>query len=245
MQAGIDEVLMIVTPRDKQAFKRLLGDGSDFGIQISYAFQETPRGLADAFIIGEKFIGSETVCLILGDNLFHGDTFAQNLARNSKLNGGKVFASQVKDPQRYGVIEFDSHGKAISIEEKPKTPKSQFAIPGIYFFDNQVTDIAKYVKPSARGELEITSILNSYLESNKLNVEVLPKGTAWLDTGTAESLHDASSYVRVLEERQGYKIGCPEEIGLENGWIGISDIKHIIQRYGRTEYAQYLQKLVE
>ncbi len=242
--AGIKDILVIVTPRDLDLFKMLLGDGSNFGVNLEYKVQSEPRGLAEAFIIGEDFIKSESVALILGDNLFHGEAFGSELVSIKEIQGATIFASHVKDPQRYGVISFDADGTALLIEEKPKIPKSAYAIPGLYFFDNQVVEIAKTVEFSSRGELEITSILNRYLGDKKLNVKVLPKGTAWLDTGTFESLHDASSYVRVLEERQGYKMGCPEEEAFRRGWISPDKLKEIIIQYGNSPYSRYLEALL-
>ena len=245
LSAGIREILIIVTPKDLESFQLLLGDGRKFGISLNFAVQEEPNGLAEAFLIGEDFIVDDAVALILGDNLFHGGSFENELNILGDINGAIVFASHVKDPQRYGVIEFDSSGKALSIEEKPKFPKSSFAIPGIYFFDNEVVVIAKQVKPSARGELEITSVLKHYLDIDKLNVTILPKGTAWLDTGTFESLHDASSYVRVLEERQGYKMGCPEEVAFLRGLITNEELREIARGYGDTPYARYLSTFLD
>ena len=242
--AGIKDILVIVTPRDLDLFRMLLGDGSNFGVNLEYKVQSEPRGLAEAFIIGEDFIKSESVALILGDNLFHGEAFGSELISIKEIQGATIFASHVKDPQRYGVISFDADGTALLIEEKPKIPKSAYAIPGLYFFDNQVVEIAKTVEFSSRGELEITSILNRYLGDKKLNVKVLPKGTAWLDTGTFESLHDASSYVRVLEERQGYKMGCPEEEAFRRGWISPDKLKEIIIQYGNSPYSRYLEALL-
>jgi glucose-1-phosphate thymidylyltransferase len=242
--AGIKDILVIVTPRDLDLFRMLLGDGSNFGVNLEYKVQSEPRGLAEAFIIGEDFIKSESVALILGDNLFHGEAFGSELVSIKEIQGATIFASHVKDPQRYGVISFDADGTALLIEEKPKIPKSAYAIPGLYFFDNQVVEIAKTVEFSSRGELEITSILNRYLGDKKLNVKVLPKGTAWLDTGTFESLHDASSYVRVLEERQGYKMGCPEEEAFRRGWISTDKLKEIIIQYGNSPYSRYLEALL-
>ena len=242
--AGIREILVIVTPRDLDAFKSLLGDGSNYGVKLSYGIQEEPKGLAEAIIIGSGFIGDESVVLILGDNLFQGEAFGNELELIKEIEGAQIFASHVKDPQRYGVIDFDENEYAISIEEKPKFPKSSYAIPGIYFFDNHVVRKAKNVEVSERGELEITSILNQYLQDNELKVKILPKGTVWLDTGTFESLHDASSYVRVLEERQGYKMGCPEEEAYLRGWISAEKIKEIIIKYGEIPYSIYLSNLI-
>jgi glucose-1-phosphate thymidylyltransferase len=244
MTAGIRDILIIVTPRDVEAFKSLLGDGTNFGLNLVFEVQAEPRGLAEAFIIGEQFIGNDAVALILGDNLFHGEAFGSELESINDISGARIFASHVKDPQRYGVISFDSQGRALSIEEKPKKPNSNYAIPGLYFFDNKVVKFAKNVEFSSRQELEITSVLNEYLLEKNLQVKVLPKGTAWLDTGTFESLHDASSYVRVLEERQGYKMGCPEEEAFLRGWIDEIKLKQIITKYGNSPYATYLESLL-
>jgi glucose-1-phosphate thymidylyltransferase len=244
IMAGLKDILVIATPRDLESYILLLGDGSNFGVNLEFKVQSEPRGLAEAFTIGEDFIESESVALILGDNLFHGEAFGSELSLIREIQGAKIFASHVKDPQRYGVISFDSDGTAILIEEKPKIPKSAYAIPGLYFFDNQVVEIAKTVEFSSRGELEITSILNRYLADKKLNVTVLPKGTAWLDTGTFESLHDASSYVRILEERQGHKMGCPEEEAFRRGWISTDKLKEIIIQYGNSPYSRYLKALL-
>jgi glucose-1-phosphate thymidylyltransferase len=219
MMAGIREVLVISTPDDLPGFQRLLGDGSRIGIQISYAVQPSPDGLAQAFLIGEEFIGSEKVCLVLGDNIFYGTGLGTALKANSEVQGGHIFAYHVTNPQEYGVVEFDKKGLAISIEEKPKTPKSNYAIPGLYFYDNSIVEIAKAIKPSARGELEISSVNEVYLASGKLTVTVLDRGTAWLDTGTVDSLMAAGEFVQVVEKRQGLKIGCIEEIAWRQGFI--------------------------
>jgi glucose-1-phosphate thymidylyltransferase len=242
--AGIREILVIVTPQDLVSFKTLLGDGDKFGVSLSFEVQPEPKGLAQAFIIGENFLNGDSAVLVLGDNLFHGEAFGLELDSIGDIHGAKIFASYVKDPQRYGVIEFDQTGRAISIEEKPQIPKSNYAIPGLYYFDKEVVQIAKEIPYSARGELEITSILQWYLEVDKLHVNVLPRGTAWLDTGTFESLHDASSYVRVLEERQGYKMGCPEEEAFIRGWISPTKMKQVIRDYGSSPYSRYLESVL-
>jgi glucose-1-phosphate thymidylyltransferase len=245
MSAGIREILIITTPEDSAAFQRLLGDGSQLGISITYAVQPTPDGLAQAFIIGEGFIGSDACALVLGDNIFHGTGLGEELKSVANPNGATIFAYRVADPAAYGVVEFDPSGRAISIEEKPASPKSNYAVPGLYFYDNSVVEIAKSVKPSARGELEITAVNNAYLEAENLSVKVLPEGTAWLDSGTFESLHDAASYVRVIEERQGVKVGCPEEVAWRNGWLTTSEIREIGQRLRKSGYGDYLLQLLQ
>jgi len=242
--AGIREILIITTPEDAAAFQRLLGDGSQYGASFNYATQEKPNGLAEAFIIGEEFIAGESVALILGDNIFHGVGLGNQLKEINTKNGATIFAYKVSDPERYGVIEFSSDGKVVSIEEKPTNPKSHFAIPGLYFFDNQVVGIAKNVKPSARGELEITDINEHYLKSGQLTTKVLERGTTWLDTGTIETLHAASSYVQIIEERQGSKISCLEEIAWTNGWIDSEHLKQIGLSYGSNLYGLYLLNLL-
>jgi glucose-1-phosphate thymidylyltransferase len=244
MSAGIREILIITTPEDSAAFQRLLGDGSQLGVSITYAVQATPDGLAQAFIIGEKFIGLDTCALVLGDNIFHGTGLGRELQSVTNPVGATIFAYHVADPAAYGVVEFDSSGLAISIEEKPVKPKSHFAVPGLYFYDNSVVAIAKSVKPSLRGELEITTVNNAYLESGNLSVKVLPEGTAWLDSGTFESLHDAASYVRVIEERQGIKVGCPEEVAWRNGWLSNSEVLTAAKKLKKSGYGEYLQKLI-
>jgi glucose-1-phosphate thymidylyltransferase len=244
MLAGIREVLIITTPEDQAGFKRLLGDGSHLGIDLSYEVQEKPEGLAQAFTIGEKFIGKEDVCLVLGDNIYYGQGFTPKLkdavkrARDGR--GATVFGYQVKDPERFGVVEFDEGMKALSIEEKPIKPKSHFAVTGLYFYDNRVIDIAKNVQPSERGELEITCVNNAYLESGNLNVELLGRGFAWLDTGTHESLLQAAQFVETLEKRQGYKVACLEEIAFNQGWLSSAALEKIALTMSKNAYGEYL-----
>ena len=246
MLAGIQDVLIISTPDDIEGFKRLLGDGSDFGIRLSYAVQPSPDGLAQAFIIGESFIGDSNVCLVLGDNIFYGQGFTPLLRQAvSRQKGATVFGYQVKDPERFGVVEFDENKRAISLEEKPKTPKSHFAVTGLYFYDNDVIQIAKEVEPSERGELEITTVNQKYLERGDLNVELLGRGFAWLDTGTHESLLEAAHFVETLEKRQGYKVACLEEIALNNGWLSNEEVLKIGQSMSKNSYGQYLISLVD
>lgn len=246
MLAGIREILLISTPDDILGYQRLLGDGSDFGINLSYAIQPSPDGLAQAFIIGEQFIGNDSVCLVLGDNIFYGQGFTPMLRQAAQCKkGSTVFGYQVKDPERFGVVEFDENKRAISIEEKPTKPKSQFAVTGLYFYDNEVVRIAKKVKPSARGELEITSINQTYLERGELNVQLLGRGFAWLDTGTHESLLEAGHFVETIEKRQGYKVACLEEIAFHNGWLSVSDLQRIGKSLSKNSYGQYLLSLVE
>jgi glucose-1-phosphate thymidylyltransferase len=244
MMAGIREVLVISTPDDLPGFKRLLGDGSRIGIEISYAEQPSPDGLAQAFLIGEEFIGSEKVCLVLGDNIFYGTGLGTALKANSEVQGGHIFAYHVTNPQEYGVVEFDKNGLAISIEEKPKNPKSNYAIPGLYFYDNSIVEIAKAIKPSARGELEISSVNEEYLASGELTVTVLDRGTAWLDTGTVDSLMAASEFVQVVEKRQGLKIGCIEEIAWRQGFIDSKALLAIATPLAKSGYGHYLIDLV-
>lgn len=247
MLAGIRDILIITTPEDQAAFKRLLGNGSGFGIKLSYEVQHTPDGLAQAFIIGEDFIGSEEVCLVLGDNIYYGQGFTPKLKeaveRAKKGLGATVFGYQVKDPERFGVVEFDSHMKVVSIEEKPQWPKSNYALTGLYFYDNKVIDIAKEIAPSDRGELEITSVNQAYLNLGCLNVELLGRGFAWLDTGTHDSLLEASSFVQTIEHRQGNKIACLEEIAFQNGWIDRESILTAGNSLKKIEYGQYLLNL--
>jgi len=241
MLAGIKDILVITTPEDNENFKRLLGNGNQWGIKISYAIQEKPRGLAEAFIIGEKFIGKDSVCLILGDNIFYGQGFTPILKKAVNLkDGAVVFGYQVQDPHRFGVVEFDKEGNILSIEEKPKHPKSNVAVTGLFFYDNEVIKIAKDVKPSKRGELEITSINQEYLKRGKLKVKLLGRGFTWLDTGTYESLLEASEFVRTIEKRQGYMIACLEEIAFNNGWVNKEDLIQLAKPLIKTEYGKYL-----
>lgn len=244
MMSGIQEILIITTPEDSAAFQRLLGDGSHVGCQISYAVQPSPDGLAQAFIIGEEFIGKDKVALVLGDNIFYGSGLQKTLQANTNPDGGVVFAYHVTDPERYGVVEFDANQKAISIEEKPTQPKSNYAVPGLYFYDNEVVEIAKNIKPSVRGELEITDVNNEYLKRGQLQVAILNRGTAWLDTGTHQSLLQAAQFVEVIEERQGLKIGCIEEIAYRNGFIGKEKLLEAAAKLGKSGYGAYLRRLV-
>ena len=243
LSAGIQEILIISTESDTPHFKKLLGDGSQIGCSIQYAIQEHPNGLAEAFIIGEEFIGSDKVALILGDNIFYGSGLNQALSGHRTVDGGVIFAYHVQDPQRYGVVEFDENNKAVSIEEKPTNPKSNFAVPGIYFYDNQVVEIAKNIAPSARGELEITDVNKAYLEKGKLNVQILDKGTAWLDTGTFDSLMQASHFVQVIEQRQGLKIGCVEEVAFKMGYIDKQQLDKLAEPLLKSGYGTYLKQL--
>ena len=245
MLAGIQEILIISTPEDLPSYQKLLGDGSNFGINLEYAQQPSPDGLAQAFIIGEEFIGEDSVCLILGDNIFWGHGFTSSLEKAaSKSSGATVFGYQVNDPERFGVVEFDQNNKAISIEEKPQNPKSNFALTGLYFYDNDVIEIAKTIKPSNRGELEITSINQAYLEQGRLDVELLGRGFAWLDTGTFDSLLEASMFVATIEKRQGYKIACIEEIAWNNRWITSEKVLEISYNYSKNNYGKYLFDLI-
>jgi glucose-1-phosphate thymidylyltransferase len=243
--AGIKEILIITTPEDLPSFQRLLGDGSQYGVSFEYATQDKPNGLAEAFIIGEEFIAGENVALILGDNIFHGVGLGKQLKDIENKEGATIFAYKVADPERYGVVEFASDGKVISIEEKPNNPKSKFAVPGLYFYDNQVVGISKGVKPSARGELEITTINEHYLKAGQLTTIVLERGTTWLDTGTIQTLHAASSYVQIIEERQGSKTSCLEEISWRNGWISNSKLQELATSYGNNPYEIYLNSLID
>ncbi|HEY9991143.1 TPA: glucose-1-phosphate thymidylyltransferase RfbA [Neisseria meningitidis] len=247
MLAGIRDVLVITTPEDNDAFRRLLGDGSDFGIQISYAIQPSPDGLAQAFLIGEEFIGDDSVCLVLGDNIFYGQHFSQSLkeaAASVETKGATVFGYQVKDPERFGVIEFDENFKALSIEEKPKQPKSDWAVTGLYFYDNRAVEFAKQIKPSARGELEITDLNRMYLEDGSLSVQILGRGFAWLDTGTHESLHEAASFVQTVQNIQNLHIACLEEIAWRNGWLTKKNVETRAKPLEKTAYGQYLLRLI-
>lgn len=244
MSAGIRNILIITTPPDVDAFRKLLGDGSQFGVNIEFATQSSPEGLAQAFLIGENFIGNGGCSLVLGDNLFHGYALSETLQTIGTPSGALIFAYKVSNPREYGVVEFDDKGQAITIEEKPLNPKSKFAVPGLYFYDNDVIAIAKDVKPSARGELEITSVNREYLERGKLKVQILPEGTAWLDSGTFASLHDASNYVRIVDERQGVKVGCPEEVAWRQGWLSDSDLELAATRLKNSGYGDYLGKLL-
>ena len=241
MLAGIKEILIITTPEDRSQFKKLLGDGSQWGCSLQYAIQEIPNGLAQAFVIGEKFIGKEPVALVLGDNIFYGSGFSTLLQRSASPDGAVIFAYQVSDPERYGVVEFDKDLNAVSIEEKPKKPKSHYAVPGLYFYDNNVVAIAKNIKPGARGEYEITDVNRTYLKNKKLKVGVLDRGVAWLDTGTFDSLHDASEYVRVIEKRQGFKIGCPEEVAYRMNYIDKKALLQLADNFKKSGYGEYLK----
>ena len=241
MLTGIEDILIITTPEDQQQFKRLLGDGSQWGCNLQYEMQENPNGLAQAFVIGEKFIGTDAVALVLGDNIFYGSGFSQLLQKSASPDGAVIFAYPVSDPERYGVVEFDKELNAISIEEKPSKPKSNYAVPGLYFYDNTVVDIAKNIAPSSRGEYEITDVNRKYLVDKKLKVAVLDRGFAWLDTGTFESLHDASEFVRVIEKRQGFKIGCLEEIAYRMGFIDKEQLLQLAKKFEKSGYGEYLK----
>ena len=244
MLTGIREILIITTPQDQGSFMRLLGDGSRYGVSFTFAVQENPEGLAQAFLIGERFIGAGSSALILGENIFYGSALGAQLKELREPSGALIFAYKVKDPERYGVIEFDSTGKVTSIEEKPLKPKSQYATPGLYFYDNQVVDIAKSVKPSARGELEITSVNQEYLKAGKLQAKVLERGTAWLDTGTFDSLNSASSFIQIIEERQGQKVSCLEEVAWRNSLISDSELAARADEYKSSPFASYLRNLL-
>ncbi|MBK1894410.1 glucose-1-phosphate thymidylyltransferase RfbA [Chryseobacterium paridis] len=243
--AGIRDILIITTPHDQEGFIKLLGDGSQIGCNIEYVVQPSPDGLAQAFILGDSFIGDDSAALVLGDNIFYGSEMGTLLKNKTNPDGGVVFAYHVSDPERYGVVEFDQDFKAVSIEEKPTHPKSNYAVPGLYFYDNEVVEIAKNIQPSARGELEITDVNNVYLKKGKLEVGVLDRGTAWLDTGTFDSLHDASEFVSVIEKRQGFKIGCIEEIAFRNKFIDEEKLLETALKYGKSGYGKYLTQLVK
>lgn len=243
MMAGIKDILIITTPHEQDGFKRLLTDGKDLGINLNYAVQPSPDGLAQAFIIGEEFIGEDKVALVLGDNIFHGPSFEQSLKKCANVDGGVIFAYPVSDPERYGVPEFDISGKVISVEEKPAKPKSNYAITGLYFYDNNVVEIAKSIKPSDRGELEITSVNEEYLKRNKLNVQIMDRGSAWLDTGTFASMMDAAEYIQVIEKRTGLKIGCIEEVAYQQRFISLAQLQKLAQPLEKSGYGKYLLNL--
>ena len=246
MMAGMRDVLIISTPQDTPRFEQLLGDGSQWGMNLSYCVQPSPDGLAQAFILGADHVGNNSSALILGDNLYYGHNFASLLKRaDAQTGGASVFAYHVTDPERYGVVEFDADGKALSIEEKPKAPKSRYAVTGLYFYDNQVVDIVKSIKPSARGELEITSVNEVYLKQNQLNVEIMGRGYAWLDTGTHDSLIEAAQFIQTIEHRQGFKVACPEEIAYRNCWVSAEQLEQLAQPYLKTGYGQYLIDLLQ
>lgn len=246
MLAGIRDILVITTPEDNASFKRLLGDGSNFGISISYAVQPSPDGLAQAFIIGEEFIGNDNVCLVLGDNIFYGQSFTQTLKQAAaKTHGATVFGYQVKDPERFGVVEFDENFNALSIEEKPQQPKSDWAVTGLYFYDRRVVEFAKQIKPSARGELEISDLNQMYLEDGSLSVQLLGRGFAWLDTGTHESLHEAASFVQTVQNIQDLQIACLEEIAWRNGWLSDEKLEELAHPMAKNQYGQYLLRLLK
>lgn len=245
MLAGIQEVLVITTPHDQESFQRLLGDGSQFGINIAYQVQQVPNGLAQAFVLGADFIGNDSAALVLGDNIFYGDGMGRTLSRFTDIDGGAVFAYHVSDARSYGVVEFDQDFRAISIEEKPEHPRSNYAVPGLYFYDNDVVEIAKNIKPSARGEYEITDVNRHYLESRRLHVEVLPRGTAWLDTGTFDALQDASAFVRTIEARQGMKVGCPEEVAWRRGFLNDDELRERAEPLRKSGYGEYLIGLLD
>lgn len=245
MSMGINDILIISTPQDKPLFQNLLGNGEQWGISLSYEIQENPNGLADAFIIGEKFIGDDSVCLVLGDNIFYGIDTDKVKEQIEDLKGGLVFGYQVNDPERYGVLSFDKKGNVTGIQEKPKKPKSNYAVPGLYFFDNSVTKVAYEVKPSERGELEITDVIQHYMDEGLLKVHKLPRGVAWLDTGTFESLNQAGQYVETIQERQGLMIGCLEEIAFNNEWINFEKVLYFADKYKKNSYGKYLSKLIQ
>lgn len=244
MLAGIREILIITTPGDSGAFQKLLGDGTKLGISLQYAVQDNPEGIAQALIIAEEFIESDSVALILGDNIFHGTGLGRDLANSVKLEGSLIFGYEVSDPERYGVAEINPNGNVISIEEKPQKPKSRLAIPGLYFFDKTVSEKSKKIEKSLRGELEITSVLEAYRSEGNLKLRILPRGTAWMDCGTVDSLNDASNYIRVIEERQGFKVGSIEEVAWRNKWITDSNLQELARDYGKSEYGQYLLRIL-
>ena len=243
MMAGINEILIITTPEDQPQFQRLLGDGAAIGCRFEYVAQQVPNGLAQAFVLGADFIGQDKVALVLGDNIFYGNGLGSQLEKLMNVEGGYVFAYEVSDPDRYGVVEFDDNQKAVSLEEKPDNPKSNYAVPGLYFYDNQVVEIAKNLAPSPRGEYEITDVNKEYLNRGQLNVSILGRGTAWLDTGTFDSLHDASEFIRVIEKRQGYKIGCIEEIAFRKGFISRAQLNALAEIYIKSGYGEYLKRI--
>jgi glucose-1-phosphate thymidylyltransferase len=244
MAAGIRKILIITTPEYQASFTQLLGSGEQFGVEFHYQAQITPGGLAQAFLIGEKFIDGNKCALILGDNIFHGSGLGRQLMDYTDLSGAHIFAYRVSNPKEYGVVEFNKSGEVVSIEEKPDNPKSNFAVPGLYFYDQDVVEIAKGIKPSSRGELEITSINNEYLKLNSLKVSILPRGTAWLDTGTVQTLHDASTYIRILEERQGTKVSCLEEVAWRQGWITDEELSELVHAFGHSPYGTFLASLL-
>lgn len=245
MAAGIRKILIITTPEDQDSYKRLLGSGDEIGVEFHFKVQDKPRGLAEAFLIGEKFLAGKKCALILGDNIFHGSGLGRQLMDYTDVVGAHIFAYRVADPSQYGVVEFSESGQVLSIEEKPENPKSKFAIPGLYFYDENVVEFARKVKPSARGELEITSVNNAYLEIKSLRVSVLPRGTAWLDTGTVQALHDASSYIKILEDRQGTKVSCLEEVAWRQGWISSDQLNSLAIGYGASPFGIFLNSLLE
>ena len=245
MNAGLREILIITTPEDQPSFQRLLGDGADLGVRFSYVVQQRPEGLAQAFLLGEEFLAGDSAALVLGDNIFHGSGLGSRLNDLTSVEGGHIFAYRVRNPQEYGVVEFDSTHRAISLEEKPTHPRSNYAVPGLYFYGPDIVDVAKTIRPSARGELEITAVNDHYLQQGRLTVSVLPRGTAWLDTGTFRSLHDASEYVRVMEDRQGVKLACLEEIAWRNGWIDDDQLLHLAEPLRKSGYGDYLAALVD
>jgi glucose-1-phosphate thymidylyltransferase len=245
MAAGIRKILIITTPEDQDSYKRLLGSGDDLGVEFHFKVQDKPRGLAEAFLIGEKFLAGKKCALILGDNIFHGSGLGRQLMDYTEVDGAHIFAYRVADPSQYGVVEFSDSGEVLSIQEKPENPKSNFAVPGLYFYDEYVVEIAKKVLPSARGELEITSVNNAYLEAKSLRVSVLPRGTAWLDTGTVQALHDASTYIKILEDRQGTKVSCLEEVAWRQGWITNEQLNTLAIGYGTSPFGKFLSSLLD